>query len=222
MIELDVIWKDGSSGSCPVPGTGTTFEFRGKSDFLHGNIEHLILLSQVHGARALINPSGGESGDAMFIKDSSGYPCVKVADCLPVGIITSTGSGMIHAGWRGLSEGIIPAFFKLLRDTENIIAAVLGPCICGSCYEVGLEVFNAVRKTVGKEEDIYGRSDKYLDLKKVAVLQLLNHNISGERIFSVPVCTFCGNRQLHSYRRNGQTAGRNLCWLDRKRLDDNI
>ena len=64
------------------------------------------------------------------------------ADCLPV-LMTDAQAGVIgaaHCGRKGLQRGIIGATIDAMvakGAAPERIAATLGPCICGDCYEVG-------------------------------------------------------------------------------------
>lgn len=67
---------------------------------------------------------------------------VFAADCLPV-LLADAESGVIgvaHCGRRGLQQGVIGQTVRMMIDKgahAERIAATLGPCICGDCYEVG-------------------------------------------------------------------------------------
>src|ERR1019366_1457641 len=63
------------------------------------------------------------------------------ADCLPIAIARRDGRralAVLHAGWRGLSEGVVAAGVGALGAGAK--AAVIGPAIGPCCYEVGDEV----------------------------------------------------------------------------------
>ncbi len=70
------------------------------------------------------------------------------ADCLPVALATAGAVAMVHAGWKGLAEGVIERGVEALRALEGSsgeeILAVLGPCAGVCCYEVGPEVHAAL------------------------------------------------------------------------------
>jgi len=63
------------------------------------------------------------------------------ADCLPIAIARTEGPrglAVLHAGWRGLAEGVVASGAAALG--EGAKAAVVGPAIGPCCYEVGEEV----------------------------------------------------------------------------------
>ena len=69
------------------------------------------------------------------------------ADCLPIAIARTDGPprlAVLHAGWRGLAEGVVEAGVAALGDGPK--AAVIGPAIGPCCYEVGPEVSEPLRR----------------------------------------------------------------------------
>ena len=81
-------------------------------------------------------------GDAV-VSHTPGLVCaVKVADCMPVLFAARDGSavGAAHAGWRGLSGGILERTVSELHVAPEQLVAWMGPCIGPSAFEVGEEV----------------------------------------------------------------------------------
>ena len=84
-------------------------------------------------------------GDAV-VGHTPGLLCaVKVADCMAVLFAARDGSavGAAHAGWRGLSAGVLERSVEALRVAPEKIVAWLGPCIGPTAFEVGEEVRTA-------------------------------------------------------------------------------
>lgn len=140
----------------------------------------LRLVHQVHGARAVAFSDGAPSDSALGITDAARLEAadaavardglavgVRVADCVPI-LVADAATGRvaaIHAGWKGLVAGVIPAALSTLRrldssadaDTvqtaarpepsETLIAAV-GPCIGPCCFEVGSDVAEVIVRAV--------------------------------------------------------------------------
>ena len=83
----------------------------------------------------------GEPGDGLWT-DEPGLPMLALsADCLPIAIASTNGHAalaVVHAGWRGLAEGIVGAAVAALAGAPA--AAVIGPAVGPCCYEVGPEV----------------------------------------------------------------------------------
>lgn len=131
---------------------------------------------------------------------------VTAADCVPV-FVADTGLrcvGMMHAGWRGASAGILPGGLSDLQRLFGVqpesIRVHLGPSICGACYEVGSEVLEAFgRPPVGPA---------LLDLRSELERQAEEAGVPPSSITRSEWCTRCGSVRLHSHRASGPEAGR--------------
>jgi YfiH family protein len=135
---------------------------------------------------------------------------VKVADCVPI-LVGDEASGdvaAIHAGWRGVVAGVIPAAIAgLLRDTPHSdrLVAAIGPCIGACCFEVGRDVaarIGFVAREAGEKA--------YVDLRAAVRAQLVSAGLRTERIEDVPGCTKHEPDRFHSFRRDGANSGRML------------
>jgi YfiH family protein len=115
-----------------------------------------VYLDQVHGARVVrLTPADLTPNRPFHEADASittehGIACtVLVADCLPVLMAAPEGRGVAaaHAGWRGLSGGVVEAALKALCDAAGCapgeVSAWLGACIGPEAFEVGDEVREA-------------------------------------------------------------------------------
>src|SRR5690606_18659539 len=75
--------------------------------------------------------------------DRPGVVCaVQTADCLPVLLCSDDGAvvAAVHAGWRGLVDGVIDAALAALPQPAARMLAWLGPAIGPDAFEVGPEV----------------------------------------------------------------------------------
>jgi len=159
--------------------------------------ERLTLNLQVHGAEVHRAVAGrrGVPGDGLWT-DEPGVPMLKVtADCLPVALARLNGEPglcLLHAGWRGLAEGVIEAGVAALGGP---IAAAIGPGIGACCYEVGPEVAG-----------LFGVRGRKLDLRAAAERALRAAGV--ERIEHVDLCTACDAERFFSHRRDGGVTGR--------------
>lgn len=113
-----------------------------------------VWLRQVHGVAALrldhTTPEHPpEPADAAWTTEPGIACTVQVADCLPVLLATRDGRAVAaaHAGWRGLSAGVIEATLAAMAQGAGVAAgevvAWLGPCIGREAFEVGAEVLPA-------------------------------------------------------------------------------
>ncbi len=141
---------------------------------------------------------------------------VVTADCVPVLLAGGAGElAAIHAGWRGIAGGIVPATVERLGSPAGEATAWVGPAIGRCCYEVGAEVaaevIAGVRVTVPDRVihvDPAGRP--HLDLRAAVEMQLAASGV--RRIHQIEHCTRC-DPQLWSFRREGHRAGRNLAFI---------
>jgi YfiH family protein len=117
---------------------------------------------------------------------------VTVADCVPVSMVDPPrrAVALVHAGWRGVAAGVLERGVAVLAERASSRPADLhvhlGPAICGTCYEVGPEVFAALGLTSP-------RSPASLDLRAVLAGRAVAAGVSAERITVSTRCTRCGD-----------------------------
>ncbi len=174
---------------------------------------------QVHGATVQrLRARDGSGGQAVAI-DADGHATalrrvgvmVLVADCLPVLLASRGAVAALHAGWRGLAEGVLEEGVRALRELggEEEIVALIGPGAGPCCYEVGEEVHTAC----GDRSGLGGRRERRnIDLPALARERLAAAGV--QRIEETGICTIC-DPALFSYRREGLRAGRQagIAWL---------
>jgi YfiH family protein len=149
-----------------------------------------------------------EEADALVAPAGSGAVVgVRVADCVPILVADpKTGSvAAIHAGWRGVEAGVIPAALALLVGGE--LLAAVGPCIGACCFEVGADVARRIAAVApGAKVVVREAGGKaFVDLRAAVRAQL-----EGLTVEDVPGCTKCGGARFFSHRRDGDAAGRHL------------
>jgi YfiH family protein len=147
-----------------------------------------------------------------------------VADCLPIALVCPVRQvgAVVHAGWRGLADGVLENALRVMKRTWGVfaadVAAWIGPGIGPCCYEVGGEV--AERFPGFTSEGSRGRS--HLDLRAAARSRLAAAGVVEENLTGLDLCTCCRGDLFFSHRRatsrEGATAtGRQalILWLDR-------
>jgi YfiH family protein len=167
---------------------------------------------QIHSDRVLEARVAGSAGDGdgLIVTSPGLAATVAAADCVPVLLAGSGVVAAVHAGWRGLAQGIVRAAAGRFPVSAAWIGPAIGPC----CYEVGGEVAAAV---VAASGDAVlrpgGRGRPHLDLALAAARQLVAAGV--EEIHVLRHCTRCRPEWLESHRRDGAAAGRNLAsiWL---------
>jgi YfiH family protein len=185
-------------------------------------------MRQVHGADVAYAPAGPApagsapaegplpAADAIFTDAPARILGVLVADCVPVLIADPRARvvGAAHAGREGMAAGVVPALVRAMTGAGADPArmhAVIGPAICGGCYEVPAQLRERISAVVPEAGCVTGRDTPGIDIRAGVGAQLA---AAGVRAVSRdPRCT-AEDPALYSYRRDGRTgrfAG--LVWL---------
>jgi YfiH family protein len=164
-------------------------------------------VTQVHGAAVVEASAPGNLGeaDALFTQVPGLALTVATADCIPIFVGGGGFAAVVHAGWRGLAVGVVPATLDALRRRGlNPTRAAMGPCIGACCYEVGDEVRDRFPGFMATTT--WGSSS--LDMRAVARAQLV-----GLEVWESDQCTMT-DPSLVSYRRD-RTSRRQVAvtWL---------
>lgn len=183
-------------------------------------ISEIAILNQVHGDEIVpgLPPSLGpepfaEADGVVFPLITPGRTVavgVRTADCVPLVMAGSRYGAVVHAGWRGLAQGIVQKSVRMLRslDGDSVITATIGPCAGTALYEVGPEVLAAIgRHAVASPK---GEEKFLLDLTGTASLQLTESGVN--EIHPAGVCTISDSR-FHSFRRDRDKTGNNFAFL---------
>ena len=180
-----------------------------------------VWLRQVHGA-GVINaqePGIEPEADAAFARSPNIVCAVLAADCMPVLLADRHGVavGIAHAGWRGLSAGVLEATVRAMGVAPRELMAWLGPAIGARQFEVGTDVLGAfTREDAGAcaaFEPYPGREGKFLcDLYALARRRLAAIGVT--EVSGGGYCTVSDAR-FYSFRRD-KTTGRMgaFIWLD--------
>ena len=176
-------------------------------------------MEQTHSTRVVnLGHEASRCADAAITQKANTIAVVMTADCLPILLCNRSGSEIaaIHAGWRGLADGIIEATIKKMKSSPDQLLAWIGPGIGQHYFEVGDEVrknFNA-KNTGANDHFIASRSEHWLcDLGGLAVDVLTRLELA--EVNRTEYCSFKDDSLFFSYRRNA-TTGRmaSLIWID--------
>ena len=179
-------------------------------------------LQQVHGDRSLRVTEevfdGEQQADAAFTTQSDIVLAILTADCLPILLCADDGSeiGAIHAGWRGLSAGIVESTIARLRTPRSKLLAWMGPAIGGVSYEVGGEVRYAfVAKSSDAASAFEATRPGHWLCDLYSLVRRILQAVGVEKIFGGNFDTRADAR-FYSYRRDGARSGRfaSLIWLN--------
>lgn len=184
---------------------GTAAHLRPVLDSMQLNPRRVVMTRQVHGGTVTTAASRCEEADAHVTDDPDEMVAVRTADCAPILLASADGSRVaaIHAGWRGLLAGVIDN--TLQHFEAAAVRAAVGPCIGVEHYEVGPEV--AERFAHGVVRPASAESKARLDLRAVALEQLLVAGVAADHIGVARHCTHADAARFHSYRRQGTGCG---------------
>lgn len=181
-------------------------------------------LVQEHGIESICLDDWREGivADAAWTDQPHQVIAIKTADCLPILLASSTSPLVagIHAGWRGLAQGVIQHTLERLPVDNSALQAWIGPAISAPQYEVDALVFKAFTDLDPDLAVFFEshRADRWrANLVGIAKHQLQELGVAG--IVSSGLCTASDPERLFSYRRglpkNQETARMaSLIWLE--------
>ncbi len=143
--------------------------------------------------------------DALVTQEPDIALAVLVADCIPL-LLWDDLQGCVaavHVGRRGLVNGVALRTIEIMRLIgASEIHALLGPSICGRCYEVGEEIHSEVSELFPMADSRTLTGSLALDLPRALKSQLSD---MGILVTTSAVCTV-ENSDFFSYRRDGVTG----------------
>lgn len=170
-----------------------------------------LWLQQTHSTQVIDADDwqAGIAGDAIMSDRANVVCAILTADCLPVCLCDrQTGKvAAIHAGWRGLANGIIEATISRMQVNPAQLSAWLGPAIGPRQFEVGNDVYQAFTQAdtqTGKAFELQ-QNGRYL----ADIYQLARQCLTTSGVVQVDggeYCTVSDPKTFYSYRRDGQTG----------------
>jgi hypothetical protein len=182
--------------------------------------ERLVWMAQVHGSGVAIvdGPHEGPlpATDALVTSTPGLVLCVLVADCVPV-LLADAEAGVVaavHAGREGFRHGVVPATLSAMASLgarARHVTALLGPAVCGQCYEVPADMQADVARVAPSAAVRTRRGTAGLDLR-AGIAEVL-HKAGIPEVVRDPRCTV-EDPLLFSHRRDGVTGRQSgLVWL---------
>ncbi|HLU59018.1 MAG TPA: peptidoglycan editing factor PgeF [Pseudonocardia sp.] len=184
----------------------------------------VVFLEQVHGTNvatidAVPDPDAPDvpATDAVVTALPRVGIAVLAADCVPV-LLADPAAGVVgaaHAGRVGAAAGVVPATveaMEALGARRDALEVLLGPAICGGCYEVPERMRAEVDARLPGSAVRTRRGTPGLDLRAGLYHQLVELGVA--RIGGDPRCTR-ETPDLYSHRRDPR-SGRQaaITWLD--------
>ena len=135
------------------------------------------------------------------------------ADCIPLYFVDpeKKAIGLAHSGWKGTAGNIAKNVVEMMSQEYGTdpgdVVGVIGPGICGKCYEISEDVAEIFKDNYDSEKCpgvVVPRADiegKYLlDLHKANYYNMLSAGLREENIFISDVCTMENADNLFSHR----------------------
>jgi YfiH family protein len=182
--------------------------------------ERMVVPGQVHGTTMAWVDDGTagrgalSSGDVIAEHDAllTASPglglAISYADCVPVVIVAARPDGpclaTVHAGWRGMIDGIVGHAAAALAERGRLVGAVVGPSIGSCCFTVDA----ALRERFAARFPGSAGATT-VDLWACARAELLAAGVQAEDITETRVCT-SSDARFFSHRRDQGATGRHL------------
>jgi len=162
----------------------------------------VVFMHQSHGNEVAVieNETIFPEADAIVTTNKNIALAVRVADCLPLLLASQNVVAAVHVGRRGLMNQVALKAVSLMKQLGAVqINGVVGPHICGECYEVDSQTYADVRSTYPAT----GEKNNYLNLYKG-----LEEQLDDIKLENLNLCTK-ENSRFFSHRANAE-AGRQV------------
>jgi YfiH family protein len=173
--------------------------------------ERLLFMTQRHGADVARAdgpwPGAAPEVDAVVTSRDDLALAALTADCVPV-LLADPAAGIaaaVHAGRPGMLAGVVDRAVDALADAGADLPAtmaVVGPSVCGRCYEVPEGMRAAAAAVSPPSATVSWTGTPAIDVAAGVVDQLTSR---GLPVTWVPGCTR-ESPDLFSYRRDGATG----------------
>jgi len=176
-----------------------------------------IWLEQVHGTtvvnfKELMTSINQKScADAVFSFDGNNICTVLTADCIPLLVTDTIGSRVaaIHAGWRGLRDGIIEKTIATLNCEPEKLLIWIGPAISSKVFEVDNKIREEFVRFDSTAKSAFSQSRLghwMMDLVLLSKQRLIHCGINSNAIYGGNHCSYLEHELFYSYRRNKITG----------------
>jgi YfiH family protein len=141
--------------------------------------------------------------DALITTSKEISLAVMVADCIPLLLMSETAVAAVHVGRAGLVNKVgIKALHKIRELGAIEIHAILGPSICGRCYEVPWEMQQEVVAAHPRALSTTSKGTPGLDLSAGLIADLVAEGVSYDASL---ICTL-EEPLYYSHRRDNPTG----------------
>lgn len=170
----------------------------------------VVYMNQVHGNDVAVVdgpwPTGVPADVDGLVTTRPGLGlAVLVADCVPVLLADPVAGviGVAHAGRKGMMAGVAGRTLFAMRELGAVaVTAVIGPSICGRCYEVPEQMRDEAARVRPESAAVTRAGTPGIDVAAGVRAELEEQ---GVQVQQVSDCTL-ENENLYSYRRHHRTG----------------
>ena len=163
-------------------------------------------MNQVHGNTVVVVDqvlNQEPTCDALITTTKGISLAVMVADCIPLLLVSQVAVAAVHVGRAGLVNKVAIKALHHMRTLGAIeVHAILGPSICGTCYEVPFQMQQEVIADHPRAFSTTLQGTPGLDLAAALVADLALEGVSYE---ASVICTR-EDPLYYSYRRDNPTG----------------
>ena len=167
------------------------------------SLSSLHFMRQTHSDRVMVVEEDGVDFecDALITTTKSVGLAALAADCMPITFSAAGIVGVAHVGRVGLVSGIAEKVVdRMLELGASEISAVIGPSICGQCYEVSPTMYEEISTLL--PETATSRERHCLNLQSGVIAQLEGRGVA---VRNIGICTL-ENPTYFSFRGGDLTA----------------
>ena len=179
--------------------------------------KNFLIPNQIHSTNVYFSNTPGQidNCDGVFTSNPEVVCSIKVADCMPIFFAHRylPFYGAVHAGWKGLTNGILKNTSILLENMKFCLDnfdIFIGPSIQRCCFEVSNDIVKRFPSKFVKQKSI----EKFMvDLQKIAFEELQFYGFCCDKIKIIDDCSYCREDMYFSYRRDGANAKRMIGFI---------
>lgn len=169
-----------------------------------------VWLDQTHTNLCVVaEDETNRNADAAVTRSIDKPLVILTADCLPITLCNQQGTEIaaIHAGWRGLYNGIIENTLNKMRSSSTDLLAWIGPAISQEHYEVGEEVYHSfTTKYAASSVAFKPTTEKKWLANLPLIAECVLRSLGIQAVSQSNLCTFKLKNEFYSYRRQSQTG----------------
>ncbi|GAB2525978.1 peptidoglycan editing factor PgeF [Microbulbifer agarilyticus] len=185
-------------------------------------------LEQIHSDKVVVAGIDGKvlTADASIAGEAGTVCAVLTADCLPLLVTNREGSEVaaIHAGWRGLTGGVIRETLSAMQSDPQDLLVWLGPAIGPQAFECGVDVLEAAFESSMSEAHAEAIAQCFVphaqkplhflaDIYALGRAELADLGVT--QVFGGDRCTVTEESAFFSYRRDRDTGRMaSLIWFE--------